>query len=195
MTATAPPITAKTPTGTGGIGQVDAAQGHCANASNHQTMTEIAAPAKSHQGDHNTPSMAKGVTTKVTHGMVNKLAAKDTHDTCPNQTTVMGTKAKVIRPCSRSNCHHHRTTRCHHEAVSKPETERCVLPMRMATATKLNQNPACNKDQGSQHTTAHMAHAHTTGHGQRRAPQRKATPTASIKTVRCAGTPQPAKTA
>jgi hypothetical protein len=40
-----------------------------------------------------------------------------------------------------------------------------------------------------------MAHAHTTGQGQRRAPQRKATTTASIRTVRCAGTPQPAKTA
>ena len=44
-------------------------------------MTETAAAAKSHKGGHSTPNMAKGVTTKVTHGMVNRFAPNDTQDT------------------------------------------------------------------------------------------------------------------
>jgi hypothetical protein len=195
ITATAPPSTDNTAKGQGGAAHVDAAHGHCAIAPNTASIAPTAAAAQSHSGGTSTPNMAKGVTSNVTHGIANKLANMDTQDTCPNHTKVMGTKATVIKLCSRNNCRHHAQHRSRQRDGLCAWVDGASLPIKIATATKLSQKPACNSAQGSQHTTANIAQAHTTGQGQRRTPQRKATTTASIRTVRCAGTAQPENTA
>ena len=195
ITATAPPSTDNTAKGQGGAAHVDAAHGHCHITPNTATIAATAAPATSHSGGTSTPNMAKGVTSKVTQGMASRLAKNDTHDTCPNHTKVMGTKATVIKLCSRNNCRHQAQQRSRQRAGLCDRCKGSSLPIKIATATKLSQKPACNNAQGSQHTTANIAQAHTTGQGQRRTPQRKATTTASIRTVRCAGTAQPENTA
>ena len=63
------------------------------------------------------------------------------------------------------------------------------------TATKLNQKPAWYKAQGSITTTTAKTPNQIQGQGQTRPDRRNTTTTASIHTVRCAGTPQPLNTA
>ncbi len=65
----------------------------------------------------------------------------------------------------------------------------------MPTATKLSQKPADSRAHGSSTSTAAMTSSHTAGQGQRRTDRRRPTTSASISTVRCEGTPQPANTA
>ena len=80
-------------------------------------------------------------------------------------------------------------------------SETIVLPTATSQADllalihQLNQNPACINAQGSARLTAAAAHSQTRGHGQCLRPLRQAMTTASMSTVRCAGTPQPLKTA
>ena len=63
------------------------------------------------------------------------------------------------------------------------------------TATKLNQNPACNSAHGLTATTTAQANAHTSDHGQRTPPMRKKATVTNIRQVRCEGTPQPENSA
>lgn len=63
------------------------------------------------------------------------------------------------------------------------------------TATKLNQKPLCNKAHGSNATTTAQASIHTMVQGQRAPDSRNSATVASIRQVRCAGTPQPENTA
>ena len=63
------------------------------------------------------------------------------------------------------------------------------------TATKLSQNPGCNMAHGSHSSTPTAAHSATQGQGHLAPCNRKSTTIASIRQVRCAGTPQPENTA
>ena len=63
------------------------------------------------------------------------------------------------------------------------------------TAANDSQKPGCSSAQGSSAVTATAATASTSSQGQRQPRLRKPTATASITTVRCAGTPQPASNA
>ena len=63
------------------------------------------------------------------------------------------------------------------------------------TATNESQKPACVKAHGSASSTAAIASSQTIGHGQRRLASCRAITTASIHTVRWAGTPQPENSA
>ena len=63
------------------------------------------------------------------------------------------------------------------------------------TAMNDNQKPGCCKAQGSAAITAVPATAHTAAAGQRQPSARTRVTTASMPTVRCAGTPQPASSA
>ena len=58
-----------------------------------------------------------------------------------------------------------------------------------------SQKPACVSAQGSSSVTTNAAASSTSSHGQRNPPDCSSTTVASIHTVRCDGTPQPAKNA
>ncbi len=66
---------------------------------------------------------------------------------------------------------------------------------RIATATKLSQNPALSSAHGSSSTTICITASHMKGHGHWRPLSCNSTRVASISTARCAGTPQPENTA
>ena len=137
------------------------------------------------------PSITSGVTTMVTQGMASRLASSPTNDTWPNNTSTNGVSAQVTSHCSRHSPRAQRPGCTPWARGSAPGPPAYNTP----TATKLSQKPACSKAQGSTATTAAPASSHTSGQGQRRPPRRSSKTTASISTVRCAGTPQPLKTA
>ena len=58
-----------------------------------------------------------------------------------------------------------------------------------------SQNPGCSSAHGSSSATTQAAARSTASSGQRNPALRTSTTVASIHTVRCAGTPQPANTA
>ena len=58
-----------------------------------------------------------------------------------------------------------------------------------------SQKPACVSAHGSKTVTTNAAASRTSAHGQRRPPACSSVTVASIQTVRCDGTPQPAKNA
>jgi hypothetical protein len=181
--------------------------------------------AKSQKPETITPSMASGVMTRVTQGIASTLASKPTKDTCPKNNKVRGAKATVTVACSRSRAPTGRSMpmpparrqtapkRCNKGVACAPSRqEGAAAPspfgasskrwrregseaIKMPTATKLNQNPGCSKAQGSQASTTAPAVSQTKTPGQSRADSFKTTTTPSIQQVRCAGSPQPLKTA
>ncbi len=63
------------------------------------------------------------------------------------------------------------------------------------TAQNDSQKPACSSAQGSTAVTTTAAASRTSRHGQRTPKAWSSVTVASIQTVRCAGTPQPEKSA
>jgi hypothetical protein len=172
------------------MGSAACAHGHAASQCSSVDRPCTHHAAACHSGAQSTPASASGVTTSVVHGMATTLAAKPTSDTCPNSSSVSGVIANVITHCSRSM-----------ERNRAPALIPRALPAigsvanSTATATKLSQKPGCSSAHGSSARTTAQASSHTCGHGQRRPDRRKSATTASMHTVRCAGTPQPLKSA
>jgi hypothetical protein len=195
--------------------------GQAASQARKLLMGCNAQTAKTQAPDQTTPSMASGVTTRVTQGIASKLANKPTKDTWPKNSSVKGAKAKVTVACSRNKARLLRRT-----AWPVPSTlrapSRCIndkrrLPTRHGgappsarsgasglgtwrcepeaintpTATKLNQKPGCSKAQGSHASTTEPASNQTSAPCQWRADTLSKTTTPSIHSVRWAGTPQP----
>jgi hypothetical protein len=147
--------------------------------------------AKSQAPDHATPSMAKGVTKKVTQGMASKLASNPTKETCPKNNNPSGAKATVTMNCSRTKAPARLDQTLDQTGCFSPGSQAWPVAIKIPTATKLSQKPGCNMAQGSQVSTTAPAKAQTNGPGQSRADSLSSTTTANIHIVRCAGTPQP----
>ena len=183
----AQPSMPNNPKPSGGCAKVATAPGHCAIQPRPVSRAWAQAVAAVQMGGHSTPSMASGVSTMVTQGMAHRLAIKPTMEMCPNSSTVKGARARPISTCSRSSRHrgcHHRPGAC---AARGPGS----VMNKMPTATKLSQNPACSKAQGSQATTTASTSNQVRGQGQAMPRLRSTVTVSSISKVRCAGMPQP----
>ena len=190
MASNKPPAKPAAPAHSGACATHKVAKGSLASHCKPVVSTDRANAARLQNSGHNMPSKAKGVATRVTHGIAKALANSPTRETCPNSNRVKGVSARVMTPCSLANAAKRALTPGGAEAPS-PASVANNTP----TATKLNQKPACSMAQGSNSTTTAQASSHTWGQGQR-LPDRRNKPTAaSMSTVRCEGTPQPLKTA
>ena len=180
----------------------------------------MANAAASHSGDHNTPAIASGVTTKVTQGIATALASSPTNDTWLKSNSDNGVSASVITHCSLAAdarlkaifaAQDSQTAVLGHFsgsfsalahiliALAAPElgafTLGAVEANSTPTATNDNQNPACINAHGSSATTTAIASSHTSGQGHCLPLCLSKTTVASIQMVRCAGTPQPENSA
>ena len=137
------------------------------------------------------PSSASGVISSVTSGMATRLASTPTRLNCWKNTSDSGARPSVATAWARR------------WAASSPLAPRPgagapaigSLAISSATAVNDNQKPGCSSAQGSTAVTTTAAASSTSAQGQRQPALRKATATASISTVRWAGTPQPASSA
>ena len=185
----------------GAAAAVHTAPGHAASHCKgmHSPCTSHAATVQN--GASQTPSKASGVINKVTSGMATRLARNPTTDTCWKNSIDNGARPTVAMSCVRKPLRTVAHKRNAHggsppaaagrmgpqatgsDAISKP------------TAMNDSQNPGCSSAHGSSAVTTTAAASSTAGTGQRRPRLRRPTTTASIHTVRCAGTPQPASSA
>ena len=160
-----------------------------AKASSPRKSTSTAQAPTVHNGGTTAPASATGVTSSVTQGIATRLASKPASENSPNHSKVNGANASVISPWVRAmrlNAPRTPSPAC----GSGPPVANST-----ATATKLSQNPARNRAQGSSQATRHIAASHITGQGQRRPLSCSPTTAVSIQMARCAGTPQPENTA
>ena len=177
----------------GGVAVDTLAIGQVANQPKPLMSGCSAQAANTHAPGQTTPSMAKGVTTKVTQGIANKLANKPTKDTWPKNSSVNGAKAQVIAACSRNKPQAPRSKatpqignssaphRClmvfGTKSVRNSSVSRSTIPaggvrscalcwpeaINTPTATKLSQNPGCNKAHGSSVNTTAPANSQMSG--------------------------------
>ena len=130
---------------------------------------------------------------KVTSGTASILASSPISEICPNSSKDRGDKARNTTRCCLIKPAEPWRRRCH-----KLPAGACRAPLvanSTATATKLSQKPACSSAQGSSASTTAAATASTACQGQCLPPLRSQATAASMQTVRCAGTPQPLKSA
>ena len=97
-----PATTVSTPKVLGSAGRMMLAHGKSAQNTNQACMICTAQPPTTQIGANNTPKMDNGVTTIVTQGIANKLAAKPTTENWPNHNKVSGASATLMRPCVRT---------------------------------------------------------------------------------------------
>jgi len=149
-----------------------------------------------HSGAASTPSSASGVTTSVTSGIATRLAAKPTSDTCWKHTSESGARPSVATTCPRSSPRRRSNSRAARPGGTGGGARR-TSPDASSSPTAANdsQNPACSSAHGSSAVTTTAAASQTSGQGHRLPHACSAVTAASIHTVRCAGTPQPEKTA
>src|SRR3990167_8292459 len=143
---------------------------HCKNAASSPTDPA----ATSQMGAYSTPSMATGVTSKVTQGMASALASKPTNETWLNSSSDKSVSAIVTTHCSRAARHrpakgltsHGRQNQCSASFCESnlplaPVSRTSSAPESVAnntpTATNDNQKPPCISAQGSTATTTAMA--------------------------------------
>ena len=139
-----------------GCAKYSTATGQVTICSSSHTMTLTQCAAAVHSGGHKAPSMDNGVTTNVTHGMAHRLAIIATTEICPNSSSVSGASARPTTACSRNK----RMPACRQRRSGALRSCGCVAKS-TPTATKLSQNPACSKLQGSTSTTAVSTTSHT----------------------------------
>ena len=164
-------------------------------SSHDSACTTIAATA--HNGGSTMPNSASGVITSVTSGIAIRLAAKPTSETCWKKTIDSGASPMVARACVRRPLRAAMRMRSRQPAGGAAASSRDTgsATINKPTATNDNQKPGCNIAHGSSAVTTTAAANSTNDAGQHTPIVRSSATAASIHTVRCAGTPQPASSA
>ena len=173
-----------------GCGKAQTAPGHVASHCSKLIKGSMAVAASAAAVGTSAASNASGVTIKVTQGIATRLASKPTMETCPNSSKPSGASASEISHCSRQSAasfDKNRFVALLSSVGAAPASVASSTP----TATKLSQKPACHSAHGSATTTTASASSQTHGHGQRTPHHCSRATTASMHTVRCAGSPQP----
>ena len=187
----------------GAAGTVCTAPGMPASRARKASSPCTAMAPSDHSGEARLPSRASGVTPSVTTGMATRLASRPTSETCWKKTSVSGVRPSVATTWVRSPARAAASSRANRlgraVAASPSSTSMAgraiVDASRRPTAAKESQKPGCVRAQGSSRVTTTAAARSTSGQGQRRPAPCSRQTAASIQIVRCAGTPQPEKTA
>ncbi|MNY42101.1 hypothetical protein D3C86_1769610 [compost metagenome] len=128
--------------------------------------------------------------------MATALARQDTTDTCPNSSSVSGTRPTVTAHCVRAAPASAAATTalalCHRPSALACRTGSRAARKIAATAPKDSQKPGDITAHGSIITATPAAHASTTDAGGARPLHNASAATASMLTVRIAGTCIPA---
>ena len=187
ISSSAPPSSPAATPQPGAAAAVHRPKGRPASSSSTRTKACTSRLATAHSGGATMPASVSGTIASVTSGMASRLAAKPTSDTCWKNTRLSGARpmlatAWVCRP-RRSAWRRPRPAGAGSATISS------------ATAAKDSQKPGCSNAQGSNSVTITAAASSTSSAGQRSAALRSSATVASIHSVRCAGTPQPASSA
>lgn len=170
----------------GAAGSHQTAPGSAVSNCSHATRACINPAASAHSTGSAAPSSASGVMTKLISGMASRLASNPTTDSCAKQIRLSGARPAVAMSWVRSAAR---------RWARQPAAGGRPAAISRPTAPNDSQKSGCSSAQGSTAVTMTAAASSTSGQGQRSPSVRSAATVASISTVRCAGTPQPEKTA
>jgi len=136
------------------------------------------APCRMKSNGITAPSKASGVTTRLMTGMAKALASGETMETCWNSASSRGVRPSVTTHCA-----------C---AASRSQFSRATRPLpaytNKATAPNDSQKPGASTAHGSSTSTASSAQHSTSDIETTRPDHKAAAITASMYSVRCAGT-------